>query len=299
MGLAARPGRGVPAVHHAHETPADRRIPGWRTGPERWGRQSRPFTSFRRLRRTRLRVVRRDRQGLQHPGRGPWLPVDVPGRPRRRTSRARSSRWRSPTSSATRSRRLTRGRTCRAAAAPHGRLGKPTLSASARGCRRPPGGSNDSMPRRSQPRATPRGPCARNAGPGGSRANRFRAPAGGRVGIKHEPWPRPFEAAHSRPSAPSSTVAAPSSAAARIRHVLPDPLRGLLHDLDLHEAGYRASADGPFPDMALYHRIQRLEDIRDLPPRQRRVLRDIRKQLRFRHGHGEFLDSCQHALHWR
>ena len=34
MGLAARPGRGVPAVHHAHETPGDRRIPGWRTGPE-------------------------------------------------------------------------------------------------------------------------------------------------------------------------------------------------------------------------------------------------------------------------
>ena len=34
MGLAARPGRGVPAVHHDHETPADRRIPGWRTGPE-------------------------------------------------------------------------------------------------------------------------------------------------------------------------------------------------------------------------------------------------------------------------
>ena len=34
MGLAARPGRGVPAVHHAPETPADRRIPGWRTGPE-------------------------------------------------------------------------------------------------------------------------------------------------------------------------------------------------------------------------------------------------------------------------
>ncbi len=34
MGLAARPGRGVPAVHHAHDTPADRRIPGWRTGPE-------------------------------------------------------------------------------------------------------------------------------------------------------------------------------------------------------------------------------------------------------------------------
>ena len=31
----------------------------------------------------------------------------------------------------------------------------------------------------------------------------------------------------------------------RIRHVLPGPLRGLLHDLDLHQAGYRASADGP------------------------------------------------------
>ena len=52
----------------------------------------------------------------------------------------------------------------------------------------------------------------------------------------------------------------------------------------------------PFLDMALYDRFQRLEDIRDLPPRQRRVLRDIRKQLRFRHGHGEFLDSCQHFL---
>ena len=85
----------------------------------------------------------------------------------------------------------------------------------------------------------------------------------------------------------------------RIRHVLPGPLRGLLHDLDLHEAGYRASADGPFPDMALYDRIQRLEDIRDLTLRQRRVLRDIRKQLRFRHGHGVFLGFCQHALHWR
>ena len=53
----------------------------------------------------------------------------------------------------------------------------------------------------------------------------------------------------------------------RIRHVLPGPLRGLLHDLDLHQAGYRASADGPFLDMALYDRFQRLEDIRDLPPR--------------------------------
>ena len=82
----------------------------------------------------------------------------------------------------------------------------------------------------------------------------------------------------------------------RIRHLLPGPLRGLLHGLDLHQAGYRASADGPFLDMALYDRFQRLEDIRDLPPRQRRVLRDIRKQLRFRHGHGEFLDSCQHFL---
>ena len=28
-------------------------------------------------------------------------------------------------------------------------------------------------------------------------------------------------------------------------------LRGLLHDLDLHQAGYRASADSPFLDMAL------------------------------------------------
>ena len=44
----------------------------------------------------------------------------------------------------------------------------------------------------------------------------------------------------------------------RIRHVLPRLLRGLLHDLDLHQAGYRASADGPFLDMALYDRFQRL-----------------------------------------
>ena len=78
--------------------------------------------------------------------------------------------------------------------------------------------------------------------------------------------------------------------------VLPGPLRGLLHDLDLHQAGYRASADGPFLDMALYDRFQRLEDIRDLPPRQLRLLRDIRKQLRFRHRLGEVLDSCQHSL---
>ena len=34
MGLAARPGRGVPAVHDVHGTPADRRIRGWRAGPE-------------------------------------------------------------------------------------------------------------------------------------------------------------------------------------------------------------------------------------------------------------------------
>ena len=39
-----------------------------------------------------------------------------------------------------------------------------------------------------------------------------------------------------------------------------------------------------------------LEDIRDLPPRQLRLLRDIRKQLRFRHRLGEVLDSCQHSL---
>ncbi len=45
------------------------------------------------------------------------------------------------------------------------------LPASARGRRHPPGGPNDSMRRRSRPRATPRGPCARNAGSGGSRAN--------------------------------------------------------------------------------------------------------------------------------
>ena len=83
----------------------------------------------------------------------------------------------------------------------------------------------------------------------------------------------------------------------RIRHVLPGPLRGLLYDLDLHQAGYRASADGPFLDMALYDRFQRLEDIRDLPPRQLRLLRDIRKQLRFRHRLSEVLDSsCQHSL---
>ena len=33
--------------------------------------------------------------------------------------------------------------------------------------------------------------------------------------------------------------------------------------------------------MALYDRFQRLEDIGDLPPRQLRLLRDIRKHLRF------------------
>ena len=47
-------------------------------------------------------------------------------------------------------------------------------------------------------------------------------------------------------------------------------------------------------DMA--HRVQRLEDIGDLPPRQRRLLRDIRKHLRFRHRFGELRDSCQHSL---
>ena len=43
----------------------------------------------------------------------------------------------------------------------------------------------------------------------------------------------------------------------RIRHVSSAPVAGgLLHDLDLHQAGYRASADGPFLDMALYDRFQ-------------------------------------------
>ena len=40
MGLAARPGRGVPAVHDVHGTPADRRIRGWRAGPEPVGAAS-------------------------------------------------------------------------------------------------------------------------------------------------------------------------------------------------------------------------------------------------------------------
>ena len=139
MGLAARPGRSVPAVHHAHETPADRRIPGWRTGPERWGRQSRPFTS--------------------PPPAAPPAPGRAPGssrtatsrpwsmasgrrsrtrRPGRRTIRASSSRRRSPTSSATRSRRRTHGRTCSSGGASWP-IGKPALPASARGVPAPTG----------------------------------------------------------------------------------------------------------------------------------------------------------------
>ncbi len=187
MGLAARPGRGVPAVHHAHETPADRRIPGWRTGPEPVG-SAVPAVHVSAARRARLQVVRRDPQGLQHPGRGPWLPVDV------RDWAAEETEPREVIEAAlahvvgtTRSRRRTRGGTCSSGGGASWPIGKPALPASARGCRRPPGGPNDSMPRRSRPRATPRGPCARNAGPGGSRANRFRAPTGGRVGIEHEP----------------------------------------------------------------------------------------------------------------
>ena len=180
MGLAARPGRGVPAVHHAHETPADRRIPGCRTGPEPLG-SAVPAVHVSAARGARLRVVRRDPRGLQHPGRGPWLPVDVPGL---------GGRGDGPSARGHRGGARPRGRQqgrggvraagpVRAAAAPHGQLGKPTLPASARGCRRPPGGPNDSMPRRSRPRATPRGPCARNAGPGGSRVNgSWRQPAG-------------------------------------------------------------------------------------------------------------------------
>ena len=65
------------------------------------------------------------------------------GRPRRRTIRARSSRRRSPTSSATRSRRRPHGRTCSSSGGASWTIGKPALPASARGCRRPPGGSNE------------------------------------------------------------------------------------------------------------------------------------------------------------
>ncbi len=179
-----RPGR--PPRSRDAGRPADSGM-AHRTGTGGVGSPGR--SRLRRPRRTRLRVVRRDPQGLQHPSRGPWLPVDVPGLGGRGDGpSARGHRGGAPP------RRRQQGRggvraagPVRAAAAPHEQLGKPTLPASARGCRRPPDGPNDSMPRGSRPRATPRGPCARNAGPGGSRANRFRAPAGGRVGIEHEP----------------------------------------------------------------------------------------------------------------
>ena len=220
MGLAARPGRGVPAVHHAHETPADRRIPGWRTGPEPVG-SAVPAVHVSAARRARLQVVRRDPQGLQHPGRGPWLPVDV------RDWAAEETEPREVIEAAlahvvgtTRSRRRTRGGTCSSGGGASWPIGKPALPASARGCRRPPGGPNDSMRRRSRPRATPRGPCARNAGPGGSRGERFRTPAGGRVGIEHEPCyhcagttPRRWMRSSSTVIATLSTATASSSPA--------------------------------------------------------------------------------------
>ena len=148
---------------------------GFRDGApdrNRWGRQSRPFTSPPPAAHPAPgRAPGSSRTATSRPwpmasGRrsGNW-------RPRRRTSRARSSRRRSPTWSATRPRRRVRGRTCSSGGGASWTIGKPALPASARGCRRPPGGPNDSMPRGSRPRATPRGPCARNAGPGGSRAN--------------------------------------------------------------------------------------------------------------------------------
>ena len=135
MGLAARPGRGVPAVHHAHETPADRRIPGWRTGPEPVG-SAVPAVHVSAARGALLRVVRRDPQGLQHRGRGPWLPVDVPGTGGRGDGPSARGRR-----GGARPRRRQQGRggvrtvgPVRAAAAPHGRLGSLP-------CRRAPEGA--------------------------------------------------------------------------------------------------------------------------------------------------------------
>ncbi len=136
---------------------------------------------LRRPRRPRLRVVRRDPQGLQHSGRGPWLPVDVPGlggrgdgpaarghrggaRPRRRQQGRGGVRTAGPV---------------RAAAAPHGRLGSLP-------CRRAPEGAGAHRADRTTPcragvgHASHRvGPCARNAGPGGlGRIGSGRQPAG-------------------------------------------------------------------------------------------------------------------------
>ena len=188
MGLAARPGRGVPAVHHAHETPADRRIPGWRTGPEPVGSAvSAVHVSAARgapgsgscsgiLKDCNIAAVTHGFRSMFRE-----LAAEETDHPREVVEAAPAHVVGNKVEAAyarpdlfERRRRLMDD-------------WKPAFPASARGCRRPPGGSNDSMPRGSRPRATPRGPCPRNAGPGGSRANRFRAPAGGRVGIEHEP----------------------------------------------------------------------------------------------------------------
>ena len=106
------------------------------------------------------------------------------GRPRRRTRRARSSRRRSPTSSATRSRRRTHGRTCSSGGGASWTIGKPAS-------RRAPEGAGAHRADRTTPCRAGVGHAPhrvdRARGPGGSRANRFRTPAGGRVGIEHEP----------------------------------------------------------------------------------------------------------------
>ncbi len=218
MGLAARPGRGVPAVHHAHETPApaDHRIPGWRTGPERWGRQSRPFTSFRRPRRTRLRVVRpgSSRTATSRPWPMASGRRSGTGRPRRRTSRARSSRRRSPTSSATRSRRRTRGRTCSSGGGASWTIGEACLA-----------GERPRVP--GAHRADRTTPCRAGVGHAPHRVDRARGtpdPAGlGRIGSGRQPagaWVSSTSHATTAPGRPravgvqsSSTVIATLSTA--------------------------------------------------------------------------------------
>ena len=172
MGLAARPGRGVPAVHHAHDAG---RPPDFRDGApdrNRWGRQSRPVhVSAARgapgsgscsgiLKDCNIAAVTHGFRSMFRE-----LAAEEADHPREVVEAALAHVVGNKVEAAyarpdlfERRRRLMDD-------------WKPAFPASARGCRRPPGGSNDSMPRRSRPRATPRGPCARNAGSGGSRAN--------------------------------------------------------------------------------------------------------------------------------